>query len=126
MPLAEAVTRFRKLHREHFFGYMGEKRKAMVRKYQYDVKNAAHLIRLLRMGSELITTGMLQVYRTTDADELRVIKRGGWTLDQVKAEAERLFDGVEAARAQSPLPAEPDEHAANELLIDLHRRFLGL
>ena len=58
--------------------------------------------------------------------ELRVIKRGGWTLDQVKAEAERLFDGVEAARAQSPLPAEPDEHAANELLIDLHRRLLGV
>jgi hypothetical protein len=83
---------------------MGEKRKAMVRKYQYDVKNAAHLIRLLRMGSELITTGMLQVYRTTDADELKVIKRGGWTLDQVKAEAARLFDGVEAARARSAVP----------------------
>src|SRR5690349_9384768 len=98
----------------------------MVRKYQYDVKNAAHLIRLLRMGSEFITTGMLQVYRTTDADELKVIKRGGWTLDQVKAEAERLFDGVEAARAQSPLPPEPDEHAANALLIDLQRRFLGV
>jgi predicted nucleotidyltransferase len=50
------VERFRKLHREHFSGYMGEKRKAMVRKYQYDVKNAAHLIRLLRMGAEFIET----------------------------------------------------------------------
>jgi hypothetical protein len=80
----------------------------------------------LRHIAEFITTGTLQVYRTTDADELKVIKRGGWTLDQVKAEAERLFDGVEAARAQSPLPPEPDEHAANELLIDLHRRFLGV
>jgi hypothetical protein len=104
VPLAEALTRFRKLHREHFSGYMGEKRKAMVRKYQYDVKNAAHLIRLLRMGSEFITTGTLQAYRTTDADELKVIKRGGWTLDQVKAEAARLFDGVEAARARSAVP----------------------
>lgn len=36
----EVLIRFRKLHREHFSGYMGEKRKAMVRKYQYDVKNA--------------------------------------------------------------------------------------
>jgi hypothetical protein len=120
------LARFRKLHREHFSGYMGEKRKAMVRKYQYDVKNAAHLIRLLRMGSEFISTGSLQVYRTTDADELKVIKRGGWTLDQVKAEAERLFGGVEMARAQSPLPVGPDAVAANELLITLHRRFLGL
>jgi uncharacterized protein len=105
---------------------VGEKRKAMVRKYQYDVKNAAHLIRLLRMGSEFIATGNLQVYRTTDADELRLIKRGGCTLDQVKAEAERLIGGVEAARAGSPLPPKPDPEAANELLIDLHRRFLGL
>jgi predicted nucleotidyltransferase len=122
----EFLARFRKLHREHFSGYMGEKRKAMVRKYQYDVKNAAHLIRLLRMGSEFISSGSLQVYRTTDADELKVIKRGGWTLDQVKAEAERLFAGVEVARAKSPLPAGPDAVAANELLISLHRQFLGL
>jgi len=122
----DRLTRFRKLHREHFSGYMGEKRKAMVRRYQYDVKNAAHLIRLLRMGSEFIATGNLQVYRTTDADELKVIKRGGWTLDEVKAEAERLFAGVEVARAQSPLPPSPNAEAANELLIELHRRFLGL
>ena len=122
---SEVLTRFRKLHREHFSGYMGEKRKAMVRKYQYDVKNAAHLIRLLRMGSEFITTGTLQVYRTSDADELKVIKRGGGTLDQVKAEAERLFSGVEAARARSPLAPEPDVRAANKLLMALHRRFLG-
>ena len=122
----ELLARFRKLHHEHFSGYMGEKRKAMVRKYQYDVKNAAHLIRLLRMGSEFITTGTLQVYRTVDADELKVIKRGGWTLDQVKAEAERLFAGVEEARAGSPLPLEPNEIAANELLIALHRTFLNL
>lgn len=121
----EVLNRFRKLHREHFSGYMGEKRKAMVRKYQYDVKNAAHLIRLLRMGSEFIATGNLQVYRTTDADELKVIKRGGWSLDQVKIEAERLFGGVEVARARSPLPPSPDAEAANALLIDLHRRFLG-
>src|SRR5262245_37057804 len=120
----ELLARFRKLHREHFSGYMGEKRKAMVRKYQYDVKNAAHLIRLLRMGSEFLATGALQVHRTSDADELKVIKRGGWTLDQVKAEAERLFAGVEAARARSPLPPEPDVSAANELLIALHRQFL--
>jgi hypothetical protein len=122
----EALIRFRKLHREHFSGYMGEKRKAMVRKYQYDVKNAAHLIRLLRMGAEFLVTGQLQVYRTSDADELKRIKRGGWTLDQVKAEAERLFAGIEEARARSPLKPQPDEAAANELLVEIHKRMLGI
>ena len=122
----EALKRFRKLHRSHFSGYMGEKRKAMVRRYQYDVKNAAHLIRLLRMGTEFLGTGRLQVYRTADAEELKLIKRGGWTLEQVKAEAERLFAGVAPARERSPLRPTPDTAAANALLIDIHRRILGL
>ena len=122
----ETLDRFRKLHHSHFSGYMGEKRKAMVRKYQYDVKNAAHLIRLLRMGAEFLETGMLQVYRTTDADELKVIKRGGWDLEQVKSEAERLFQGIELARQRSPLKEKPDAAAANALLMELHRQVLGI
>jgi len=120
------LNRFRKLHHEHFSGYMGEKRKAMVRKYQYDVKNAAHLIRLLRMGIEFLETGHLQVYRTRDADELKQIKRGGWTLDQVKRQADQLFGTIEQARARSPLPLGPDESAANALLMEIHARVLGL
>jgi uncharacterized protein len=122
----ELLNRFRKLHRQHFSGYMGEKRKAMVRKYQYDVKNAAHLIRLLRMGAEFIATGRLQVYRTEDADELKIIKRGGWTLERVKEEAARLFRVVEDARSHSPLKLEPDAQAANQLLMALHGQFLRL
>jgi predicted nucleotidyltransferase len=120
------LARFRKLHREHFSGYMGEKRKAMVRRYQYDVKNAAHLIRLLRMGAEFLRTGLLQVYRTSDAEELKTIKRGGWTLDQVKAEAERLFASIEEAKQHSPLPNAPDEDAAGKLLVEMHQALLGI
>jgi uncharacterized protein len=122
----DTLDRFRRLHRSHFSGYMGEKRKAMVRKYQYDVKNAAHLIRLLRMGAEFLETGTLNVYRTSDADELKVIKRGGWSLEQVKTEAERLFSGIEAARQRSPLKPVPDQLAAHTLLIELHRANIGI
>lgn len=120
------LVRFRKLHHSHFSGYMGEKRKAMVRRYQYDVKNAAHLIRLLRMGAEFLATANLQVYRYTDAEELKRIKRGGWTLEQVKAEADKLFAGIEDARSRSPLKPKPDHAAANRLLIALHRSVLGI
>ena len=35
-------------------GYMGAKRKELVAKHGYDTKNAAHLIRLLRMGIEFM------------------------------------------------------------------------
>jgi hypothetical protein len=120
------LVRLRSLHRKYFSGYMGEKRKAMVRKHSYDVKNAAHLIRLLRMGIEFLETGQLRVYRTTDAAELKDIKRGGWTLEQVKREGERLFLRIEEARARSPLPARPDEAAANRVLMSIQREILGL
>ena len=122
----DRLTRFRKLHWEHFSGYMGEKRKAMVRKYQYDVKNAAHLIRLLRMGIEFLQTGELRVYRTSDAEELKQIKQGAWSLDRVKEEAEHLFNMIEGARAQSSLPTHPDARAASQLLLELQRAVLSV
>ena len=77
------------LHRmihTQFHGHMGAKRKNLVEKYGYDCKNAAHLIRLLRMGTEFLIDGQLYVLRH-DASQLLEIKRGEWTLDQVMAEA---------------------------------------
>ncbi len=125
VPLA-MLEDFRRLHRSHFSGYMGAKRKSMVRRYGYDVKNAAHLVRLLRMGLEFVETGRLEVYRTADAGELMTIKRGGWTLEQVKAEAHRLSARLGAAAADSPLPERPDADAAHALLVDLHQSFLAV
>lgn len=116
---------FRQLHRSHFSGYMGEKRKAIVRQFEYDVKNAAHLIRLLRMGKEFLETGTLQVYRT-DANELMAIKRGEWTLEQVKTEAEKLFGQMRKAEALSSLPEQPNHALANHILVRTHTDMLGL
>ena len=80
------------------------------------VENAAHLIRLLRMGIEFMKDGHLHV-RRTDAAELLHIKRGGWTLEQVKSEAEHLFKEAEEVYQSSPLPEKPDEEAINQLTV---------
>ena len=98
-------------------GYMGEKRKALVDKYGYDTKNAAHLIRLLRMGIEFLQTGELEVLRS-DNKQLLEIKRGEWTLEQVKTEAEHQFKRAEAAYDRSTLPTKIDQVAVNELCMD--------
>jgi predicted nucleotidyltransferase len=87
-------------------GYMGAKRKQLVTRFGYDTKNAAHLIRLLRMGVEFLRDAQLNVYRE-DAPQLLEIKRGSWTLEKVKNEAERLFRLAEHVRNKSPLPEEP-------------------
>jgi predicted nucleotidyltransferase len=102
-----AYSQLKKMEAFNKEGYMGEKRKQLVEKYGYDTKNAAHLIRLLRMGTEFLNTGELVVLRY-DAPQLLDIKRGLWTLDQVKKEAEYEFKRADAAFDRSVLPNTPD------------------
>lgn len=106
-------------------GYMGEKRKRLVARYGYDTKNAAHLVRLLRMGIEFLTEGVLHVLRH-DSHELLAIKRGEWTLAQVKAESDRLFALAHEAYVRSDLPAGPDREVAGVWLQALLMQALGL
>lgn len=100
-------------------GYMGAKRKALVRKYGYDTKNAGHLIRLLQMGIEYLQTGELTIFRVDDAEILKEIKTGKWSLERVKKEAEKLFKAAEIAFATSTLPELPDYDKAEELVTTI-------
>lgn len=101
-----------------FNGYMGEKRKKLVEKYSYDTKNAAHAVRIYRMGIELLETGRLNVFRP-DADELVAIKRGSLKLEQVKDMAAELAVRAEAALKSSALPEAVDREAAEGLLVSI-------
>lgn len=101
-----------------FEGYMGEKRKALVEKFGYETKNAAHLIRLLRMGIELLREGRLHVFRH-DNQDLIEIKRGKYSLEKIQEMAEILFRRADEAYDASPLPAEPDTERINTLTVEL-------
>jgi predicted nucleotidyltransferase len=111
-----AWAQFRKMEKSAFNGYMGEKRRSVVEQFGYDTKNATHLIRLLRMGRETLTTGRMQVKRTIDRDELIAIKRGALKLDEVKAVAKQEFELCEAAYKTSSLPEECDAETAEEIV----------
>lgn len=113
-----AQSQLAKMTRGVFKGYMGERRKALVERHGYDTKNAAHLIRLLRMGIEALDTGKFIVYRP-DAEELLSIKRGEWPLERVQREAMRLFDEARRARARSCLPERPDRERIEDLLCGI-------
>lgn len=102
-----AYSQLKKMTHNAHEGYMGEKRKALVAKYGYDTKNAAHLIRLLRMGREALKTGQLNV-RRDDAEELLAIKNGRWQLDHIHRLAEENFRLLQEEKDTSPLPDEPD------------------
>lgn len=113
-----AYGQLKRMTHHAYQGYMGEKRKALVDALGYDAKNAAHLIRLLRMGIEALRTGVLHVARH-DAPELLEIKRGLWTLERVHEEAVHLFRRAEAAFDACTLPNEPDRDAINTLLVSI-------
>ena len=99
-------------------GYMGEKRKRLVEKYGYDCKNGSHLIRILRMGIEFLVDGELHVLRK-DAQQLLEIKAGEWSLEKVKAEAEKLFTEAKMAYIKCQLPVKPDHAEVNDLCVEI-------
>lgn len=103
-------------------GRMGAKRKELVEQFGYDVKNASHLIRLLKMGIEALTTGELLVERP-DNNMLLEIKRGEWPLQRVLDYSDSLFRLMEEALVKSPLPARVSEPFVNDLCVRLTRKF---
>lgn len=119
-----AVSQLKKMEHAAYKGYMGEKRKQLVDQFGYDTKNGAHLIRLLRMGTEFLKTGELQVYRH-DREELKAIKRGEWSLEKVKMTAEHLFAEAKDAYENTLLPEEPDYIVVEQLLIQTHMEYLN-
>lgn len=114
---------------QHWKATRNPARAALEERHGYDTKHGAHLVRLLRMGKEILTTGEVRVWRgDIDAVELLEIRNGGWEYDRLIAYA----DGVEADLEQlyrageSPLPREPDRDALDRLCVELVEAALGV
>src|SRR6185436_7068494 len=66
---------------QHFVTWRAERnpqRAELETRYGYDTKHAMHLIRLLRMGEEVLS-GKGVIVRRPDAADLRAIREGAWT-----------------------------------------------
>lgn len=113
-----AQAQLKKMQANVYQGYMGTKRKALVDQFGYDTKNASHAIRILRQGINFILTGEMEVYRS-DAEELLAIKRGEFSLREIKLMASDLDNSLEKAGVYSKLPEKPDWKAINKLAVDM-------
>lgn len=97
-------------------------RASLEAQYGYDCKHGAHLVRLLRMGREILETGRVHVYRgKIDGDELRAIRQGAWPYDQLVSWAESEDEALTALyRARKyAVPHEPDRARIDRLCVDL-------
>jgi len=95
-------------------------RAALEERFGYDTKHGAHLVRLLRMGTEILATGEVRVWRgDIDRDELLAIRAGAWSYDALIAWSDNVEAHLEASYAASPLPREPDREAIDRLCVEL-------
>lgn len=93
-------------------------RAELERKHGYDTKHAAHLIRLMRMGLEVLVRGVLSV-RRPDADELRAIRDGALSYDALIEQATELETLMKDALEGSPLPADVDRDRIDALALSV-------
>lgn len=100
-------------------------RAALEAAHGYDTKHGAHLVRLLRMGREIVQTGEVHVWRGgRDADELRGIRAGAWSYERLVAWADAELAAVRAVGAPA-VPEQPDHERLDALVVELHRRALA-
>jgi hypothetical protein len=93
-------------------------------KFFYDTKHALHLVRLLRMGHEVLTTGKL-IVRRPDAEELLAIRHGAMTYEQLMELIDplktKLDEIYESGSYVVPFGAPKEE--ISDLCVELHELY---
>lgn len=83
------------------------KRVELVEKFGFDVKFAYHVVRLLLEVEQILVAGDIDLER--DREQLKAIRRGEWTLEQLEQWAQDKEKALEALYHTSKLPYGPDE-----------------
>jgi uncharacterized protein len=90
-------------------------RAASKEKFGFDTKDAMHLVRLMRMGIEILE-GKGVVVRRPDANELQAIRNGEWALSKVLNHAEELKRRFAELELETTLAEKPQCELANRLM----------
>ncbi len=93
----------------------GSKRARLREKYGYDGKFAYHVVRLLGEAEQILLEGDLDLMR--NREQLKSIRRGEWTEQQIYDYFEKKRVDLEHVRARSVLPPGPDVAAVREILL---------
>jgi predicted nucleotidyltransferase len=123
LELLDRERRFTAAQREHeqhaeWKRSRNPARAALEAKHGYDTKHAMHLVRLLRMCREILTTGEVVVKRP-DREDLLAIRAGAWSYDRLIAWAETEDAELERLYPSSKLPTVPDRDALDRLCVEL-------
>jgi predicted nucleotidyltransferase len=95
-----------------------EARAELEAKYGYDTKHGMHLVRLMRMAQEIMR-GEGVIVKRPDADELKAIRNGAWTIDELLAWADTQEKQLTELVTTTKLPKTPNRAALNKLCIEI-------
>ncbi len=102
-----------------------ESRSALEEKFGYDCKHAMHLVRLLRMGEEVLS-GQGVIVKRPDAKELLDIRNGSWEYDDLIEYAEQKDQYIcNELYKNTSLPKKPDVNLASKVLMECQDMFWG-
>lgn len=92
-------------------------RSELEEQFGYDTKHAMHLVRLLRMGTEILSTGQVNVLRP-DAKELLEIRDGKWSYDELLEYATKMDNEIRGdLYTNSDLRPRVDVKQAADILV---------
>ena len=91
------------------------KRVELVEQFGYDVKFAYHVVRLLLEVEQILVARDIDLER--DREQLKAIRRGEWTLDQLEQWAQDKEKALEALYHTSTVPYGPDEEQIKRHLL---------
>lgn len=115
--------------KRHFDSYIQWKnsrnkgRAILEEKFGYDCKHASHLVRLMRMGKEILSEGKVRVFRP-DHEELLAIRNGSWSYERIEEYAHKMEQEIIDLASTSSLPKEPDRKFLNGLCIEIIEEYL--
>jgi len=99
------------------------KRAEMEKKYGFDGKHGSHLVRLLRMGEEILSGKGVIVYRP-DREYLKGIQKGLLTYEEILKIADEYDKKLENLYNNSPLPKHPDFNKIEEITMEIVEEYL--
>lgn len=99
--------------------HRNEKRGELEEKFGFDTKHAMHLIRLLRMGDEIINEGVVKVERP-DAKELLDIRNGLYSYEYIIDEATRLDEKIQSDIKNCSLAKDIDRELAKDIMMEIY------
>ena len=97
-------------------------RAALEKQHGYDTKHAMHLVRLLRMGKEILS-GVGVLVQRPDREELLAIRNGNRSYEDLIEEVEKLNKDMDVLYISSQLPHKPNSKKIEDLcckILDKH------